>query len=214
MERKKKKDNGVFYIAICCCAVIIAAVGFAGRLSMVEEKKPEVARSNEPVVVTESTPEPRAQEIAQKKENVEVNNNVVVEEPLHFELPVQGKVVAEFSGDDLVYNETLKDWRAHSGIDFEAKLGEDVLCSADGVVEDVFDSELGRCVVVDHRDGYRTMYANLNEDSGVKKGDKIAKGDKVGTVGNTALGDTTNGEHLHFEIVKDGDNVNPVDYLD
>lgn len=214
MERKKKKDNGVFYIAICCCAVIIAAVGFAGRLSMVEEKEPEVARSNEPVVVTESTPEPRAQETAPKKENVEVNNNVVVEEPLHFELPVQGKVVAEFSGDDLVYNETLKDWRAHSGVDFEAKLGEDVLCSADGVVEDVFDSELGRCVVVDHRDGYRTMYANLNEDSGVKKGDKIAKGDKVGTVGNTALGDSTNGEHLHFEIVKDGDNVNPVDYLD
>ena len=138
----------------------------------------------------------------------------MVEEPLHFELPVGGKVVAEFSGDDLVYNETLKDWRAHSGVDFEAKLGEEVRASADGVVEEVFDSELGRCVVVDHEDGYATMYANLSEDSSLKKGDKIAKGDKIGTVGNTALGDSTNGEHLHFEIVKDGKNVNPVDYLD
>lgn len=214
MERRKKKDNGVFYIAICCCAVIIAAVGFAGRLSMVEEKEPEIARSNEPLIVEENQPKPEVKETTPPKQDMEVNNNVVVEEPLHFELPVTGKVVAEFSGDDLVYNETLKDWRAHSGVDFEAKLGEDVLCSADGVVEDVFDSELGRCVLVDHKDGYRTMYANLNEEVSLKKGDKIAKGDKVGTVGNTALGDSTNGEHLHFEIVKDGENINPVDYLD
>lgn len=214
LERRKKKGNGAFYIALCSCAVIIAAVGFAGRISMVEEKEPETARSNEPVVVEENTPKPQEKQAEKKDENLEVNNTVVVEEPLHFELPVQGKIIAEFSGDDLVYNETLKDWRAHSGVDFEAKLGEEVRASADGVVEEVFDSELGRCVVVDHEDGYATMYANLSEDSSLKKGDKIAKGDKIGTVGNTALGDSTNGEHLHFEIVKDGKNVNPVDYLD
>lgn len=179
---------------------------------MVEEKEPEIVKSNEPVVLPESTPLPEAKKAEDK--NLEVNNNVVVEEPLSFNLPVEGKVIADFSGEDLVYNEALKDWRAHSGVDFEAKLGEDVLASADGVVDDVFDSELGKCVVVNHKDGYMTMYANLNDDLTLKKGDKITKGDKIGTVGNTALGDVTDGEHLHFEIIKDGNNVNPVDYLD
>lgn len=214
MERRRKKSNGVFYIAICTCAVIIAAVGFAGRISMVEEKGPEtIGRENSPEPAV-ATPVPSPQASMKKSDDVEVNKNVVVEEPLRFDLPVEGKVIAEFSGDDLVYNETLKDWRAHSGVDFSAKLGEVAKASADGTVEDIFDSELGRCVVIDHGDGFKTMYANLSEETTYKKGDKVKRGDNVGTIGNTALGDITNGEHLHFEIIKDGENVNPVDYLD
>ena len=215
MERRKKKENSGFYIALCCCAVIIAAVGYAGRMSMVEKEDPEIAKVAEstqvPEVVKVPAPEKKATE---PKADVEVNNNVVVEEPLHFEMPVEGRVIAEFSGDDLVYNEALKDWRAHSGVDFEAKAGVEVCASASGVCEDIFDCEMGRCIVINHRDGFATMYANLGEDTELKKGDKVEKGDKIGVVGNTALGDVTAGEHLHFEIIKDKKNVNPVDYLD
>lgn len=212
MERKRRGNSG-FYITLCCCAVIIAAVGYAGRISMVEEEEPEITRVAESAEVPEATPKPEAAPVPEKKAE-EVNNNVVVEEPLHFEFPVEGKIIAEFSGDDLVYNEALKDWRAHSGVDFEAKQGSDVLASAAGTVEEVFDSEMGRCVIIDHRDGFKTMYANLGEDTTLKKGDKVSKGDKVGTTGNTALGDISEGGHLHFEMIKNGENVNPVDYLD
>ena len=58
------------------------------------------------------------------------------------------------------------------------------------------------------------MYANLSEDTTLKKGDKVSKGDKIGMIGNTALGDISEGEHLHFEMIKNGETVNPVDYLD
>ena len=215
MERRKKKDNSGFYIALCCCAVIIAAVGYAGRISLVEEKEPELARVAEPLVSPLPTAAPTVQEAENKSDaDLTVNNNVVIEEPFRVELPVEGKVIAEFSGDDLVYNEVLKDWRAHSGIDFSSHNGEVVRAGADGVVEDVFDSELGRCVIINHKDGFATMYANLGEDTTLKKGDKIVRGDRVGSVGNTALGDVTDGEHLHFEITKDGINVNPLEYLD
>ena len=215
MERRKKKENSGFYIALCSCAVIIAAVGFAGRLSMVEEEESDIAKVAEATQVPKVQVEETEEKVVQKPEKkIEVNNNVVIEEPLTFALPVEGKVLAEFSGDDLVYNEALKDWRAHSGVDFSAKLGDEVYSSADGVCEDVFDCEMGRCVVIGHKDGFATMYANLGEDTAVKKGDSVAKGDKIGTVGNTALGDATEGEHLHFEVVKNGENVNPVDYLD
>lgn len=214
MERRKKRENSGFYIALCCCAVIIAAVGYAGRISLIEEE-PEIAKIEEPTPVPAPTGIPKVAKAVEKEpEKQEVNNNVVIEEPTTFIVPVDGKVVAEYSGDDLVYNEALKDWRAHSGVDFSAKTGEEVRASADGIVEEVFDSEMGRCVTVNHKDGFVTMYANLDEDTLLKKGEAVRKGDKIGYVGNTALGDITEGEHLHFEIIKEGKNVNPTDFLE
>ena len=226
MERKKKKEGGGFYIAICCCALIIAAVGYANRLSLKEEtpapeenniaqkeKQEEInIKSSEPKATMQPQPEKKA-EVAEETPVV-VNKNVQVEEKIQFESPVKGKVVEEYSGDDLVYNEALKDWRAHSGVDFAAELGEQVVCSAKGVVEQVFDSSLGRCVIVDHQNGFKTMYANLAENTQVKEGDELMQGDVIGAVGNTALGDRTDEPHLHFEITKQNENINPVEYLE
>ena len=225
MERKKKKEGGGFYIAICCCALIIAAVGYANRLSLKEEtpapeenniaqkaKQEEIKiKSNE---LDTNQPQPEKEAEAAEEPPVVVNKNVQVEEKIQFESPVKGKVVEEYSGDDLVYNEALKDWRAHSGVDFAAELGEQVVCSAKGVVEQVFDSSLGRCVIVDHQNGFKTMYANLAENIQVKEGDELMQGDVIGAVGNTALGDRTDEPHLHFEITKQNENINPVEYLE
>lgn len=225
MERKKKKEGGGFYIAICCCVVIIAAVGYANRLSLKDDIQEErnVAENAEPTKIPEVMQQAESQQTALPQatqtpeppnEPVAANKNVQVEEELQFNSPVKGKVVEEYSGDDLVYNEALKDWRAHSGVDFEAELGEQVVCSARGIVEQVFDSSLGRCVIVDHQNGFKTMYANLDENTQVKEGDEIAQGDVIGVVGNTALGDSTDVPHLHFEMTKQDKNVNPVEYLE
>lgn len=227
MNRKKKKEKSGFYVAVCCCVVIIAIVGYANRISLKEDggedfvqqsKVPEEPdTANAPIQIEEPPKgEPKTEEVPQVDENkqVEVSKNIQVEEEVQFNLPVDGKVIEEFSGDDLVYNEALKDWRAHSGVDFDAEIGEQVVCSAKGIVEDVFDSSLGRCVVVDHKNGFKTMYANLNEETKVNVGDELVQGDIIGTVGNTALGDSTDEPHLHFEIMKQNKNVNPVEYLE
>ena len=214
MERKKKKKHAGVYLTICSCAVIIAMVGYAGRISMEEPQE------NNVVEVPEVTPEDTVSETSQKIE-VEVPDSEgsleteVVEKPevIEFLAPVDGKVIEEYSGDDLVYNEALKDWRAHSGVDFEAKIGDSVKASAKGVVESVFDSNMGRCVTIDHKNGFVTMYANLEENTAVKEGDEVQAGDVIGTVGNTALGDITDLEHVHFEMMNAGENVNPVDHL-
>ena len=73
---------------------------------------------------------------------------------------------------------------------------------------------MGRSVTIDHGNGFKTVYSNLAEDTVLKKGDEIAGGDVVGTVGNTALGDATEAPHLHFELSKNGQYVNPSDYLE
>lgn len=223
-RRKKKKENGGFYIAVCCCAVVIAIVGYANRIpdeeTQPDEKivqKAEVLEVPENEKNAENVPETERkiteEPVSEEKDNVTVAKNVEVEE-IRFCPPVGGKVTEEYSGDELVYNEALKDWRAHSGVDFEAKMNEKVLCSAKGTVLEVFDSSLGRCVIVDHKNGFTTMYANLNEDTAVKAGDEVEEGDVIGTVGETALGDSSDGPHLHFEMMKQGKNVNPAEYLE
>ncbi|MBR2058597.1 MAG: M23 family metallopeptidase, partial [Fibrobacter sp.] len=111
-------------------------------------------------------------EVAKEREEVVEEKPEVIE----FAAPVSGKVIEEYSGDDLVYNEALKDWRAHSGVDFEAKIGEEVKASAKGIIESVFDSNMGRCVIIDHQNGFRTMYANLEETETVKEGDQVMAG--------------------------------------
>ena len=59
-----------------------------------------------------------------------------------------------------------------------------------------------------------TVFANLEESTLVKPGDEVSEGNVIGTVGNTALGDATELPHLHFEIIKDGINVDPIDFLE
>ena len=217
MERKKKKNGGA-YLAICCCALIVAIVGYANRVSLKENEEEKLSDIVEVVpddVVSETSQKAEVEvpdsEIA--KENQEDGGESEKPEVIEFTAPVSGKVIEEYSGDDLVYNEALKDWRTHSGVDFEAKIGEEVKASAKGVIESVFDSNMGRCVIVDHQNGYKTMYANLEEKEMVKEGDEVMAGDVIGMVGNTALGDITDLEHVHFEMMKDGNNVNPVEYL-
>ena len=224
-KRKKKKESGGFYIAVCCCAVVIAIIGYANRTSndeqIPEEKvvqKAEILEESESIdsktAPSKQEPEKADKPIDDVKEQVAVSKTAEVEEEIKFHPPVEGNVIEEYSGDDLVYNEALKDWRAHSGVDFSAEVGEQVLCSAKGVVVEVFDSSLGRCVIVDHNNGFQTMYANLNEETNVKAGDEVSVGDVIGKVGNTALGDSTDEPHLHFEMIKKDKNVNPVDYLE
>ena len=139
---------------------------------------------------------------------------VTEEEIPHFIAPVSGEVKAEFSGEDLVYHSTVSDWRTHDGVDFAANANDDVLASADGVIEEVSSGSLGESILVDHHNGFKTLYANLSELQDIKAGDEVKRGDVIGKVGESALADCTEGPHLHFEVISDGKNVNPLEYIE
>ena len=218
---KRENNKSGIYITACCLAVIAAVIAFSGRGRQKEtdggntaDNMPEIQAElteNEPVLEVEKV---RTDiEDTQKSEVKSVSKPKKVEEA-HFARPVDGKVLEEFSDNNLIYNEALRDWRAHSGVDLEAESGQQVIAAANGVIERVFDSNMGKCVEIDHQNGYKTIYANLDENIQIKQGDEVAEGDVIGLVGNTALGDATDMPHLHFEITKDGENVNPKDYLE
>ena len=111
--------------------------------------------------------------------------------------PVHGDVLAAFSVDELAYNHTLEDWRTHDGIDISAKPGTTVQAASAGTVESVDNDVLmGTTIVISHRDGYRTTYANLQSEPAVKAGDKVTAGQIIGAVGATAAAEAQSNPHL------------------
>lgn len=131
-----------------------------------------------------------------------------------FIMPVLGEVVCVFSQDRLLYFKTLDQWRIHGGIDLAADRGTPVKAVANGVVTDVKDDpRWGITVVIEHDSGLKTVYSNLASDEMVVQNEKVAQGDIIGCVGNTAAFESAEQPHLHFEVWKDNEPVNPEDYL-
>ncbi len=118
-----------------------------------------------------------------------------------------------FSLTELVFNPTEKHWATHEGVDFMAAAGSEVKCVFDGQVKSVkTDDFYGTTVVISHKDGYETVY-KLLDNVNLKEGSKISKGDVIGKVSDSALAEIASGAHLHMELYKDGNKINPLDYM-
>lgn len=125
-----------------------------------------------------------------------------------FTLPVSGKIFNAFSGDELVYNRTLDDWRTHNGIDISAVVDEAVKAGANGTVTKVYtDGLLGTVVEINHGD-FTARYCGLARQPHVKEGDSVSQGQTIGTVAQVDM-EVMEESHIHLEIVMDGAAVNP-----
>lgn len=99
----------------------------------------------------------------------------------------------------------------HAGIDIDANTGDPVTAAAEGVVSfSGVRSGYGNVVEIDHGNGYRTIYAH-NQANLVKAGDVVRAGQQIAKVGSTGR---STGSHLHFEVILNGRQVNPRQYLD
>ena len=117
--------------------------------------------------------------------------------------PVSGQVLAVWSGDELVYNETLGDWRTHNGVDYACKAGEDVLAPVSGTVESLA-AEGNWGVVAAIRDGEGRLWRLSAVDAAaVRQGDTVTAGQKLGQAG-TITGESALDPHIHLEVL-DGD---------
>jgi Membrane proteins related to metalloendopeptidases len=120
------------------------------------------------------------------------------------------------------------EWRVHPGVDIAANPGFEVVAAYAGKVADVrndndYPGGFGWTVEIDHGNGYKTVYSNLDENIAVKKGDTVKKGQKIGLTGNTSILEKTVSQdditetHLHYEVLKKGvksyENVDPMKYM-
>ena len=157
-------------------------------------------------------------EVFEEEETEEPVAEVFHEEPApvnpNYAWPLQGELDRIHDPETLRYDETLGDWRTHQGIDILAPLGETVTAAHAGSVESVVKSDLlGTVVTVSHGDGFRTVYANLEENPAVQVGDWVEPGSLIGTVGESALSEISQQSHLHFAVTCNGVNQNPLAYL-
>ena len=224
---KSLLGGGGFYAVLALCVVAVGVGGYFLLLRQepqqeVPEETPDVQTTapaelpeHEPVVETVPMEEPEEREPVSMPEVTVDDTPVAAEAPSVVVSPLQGEVVAAFSVDQLLYNETLDDWRTHDGVDIAAAAGDAVLAASAGTVLSVTDDPMmGTTVVIGHSDGYETTYANLQTDPLVEEGESVSAGQAIGAVGTTAAAESAQGAHLHFAVTREGEAVDPQAFLD
>ena len=100
--------------------------------------------------------------------------------------------------------------KMHWGMDFTAPTGTPIYATGDGRVSTYKNSRLGygNHIIIDHGYGYQTLYAHMSKVD-VRRGQKVKRGDIIGYVGSTGR---STAPHLHYEVIKDGRKINPVNY--
>ena len=138
------------------------------------------------------------------------NQESETKKELSFEKPVEGEIVREYAKDSLIYSDTLQEWTTHTGIDIKADKTTVVKASEAGTIKSIKnDPRYGLTIVIEHDGQYQTIYSNLLTSEFVVEGEKVEKGQAIGTVGNTAVFEIADEPHLHFEIWKDSLPVDP-----
>ena len=124
--------------------------------------------------------------------------------PMNYMIAIKSPV----SNENILYG--YGEYKGHKGIDYAGEKGQDISAAANGTVSLAGWSEgYGNCVVINHDNGYQTLYGHLDEIK-VKAGDTVTIGQNIGTMGSTGV---TTGVQLHFELLKNGENLNPADYI-
>lgn len=136
-----------------------------------------------------------------------ISNEVKEEEFIITFLPLEGKITSEFG--NRIHPQTKKE-EMHTGVDIDAKEGTEVKAVFDGTVEKIDETKSwGNMIVIQHKNGYRSMYAHLSKIN-KKQGDVVKQGDVIALSGNTGA---STGPHLHFELSLDGEPLDPIEFI-
>jgi murein DD-endopeptidase MepM/ murein hydrolase activator NlpD len=126
--------------------------------------------------------------------------------------PVSNKDLKRLaSGFGMRIHPIYKIAKMHTGLDFTADIGTEIYATGDGVVESIESkySGYGQHVIINHGFGYESLYAHMSRVA-VLPGQKVRRGQIIGYVGNTG---TSTGPHLHYEVMKNGEKVDPSFYF-
>ncbi|MGN0621170.1 MAG: peptidoglycan DD-metalloendopeptidase family protein [Porcipelethomonas sp.] len=189
----------------------------------IQQDVPKAVQQNEESKVyseaeTEAAPEPTEAEEESAAESGEEQEAEAEETAKPQErklvMPLEGDILNEFSSGELVKSKTTGAWQTHNGIDIKAAAGDAVSAADKGKVSAVDSDPLwGITVTIDHGNGIITRYCNLNEGVTVQVGQEVSSGEEIGAVGETADIESSEESHLHFEVLKNGSFVNPVDMM-
>lgn len=204
--------KSLLFIAL---GLLICVVSAYVGIRFISQDVPNEDVKNSKDIVKVNVPE---QKEVEENKIIETNTVPVIEQKTaKFSLgyPVEGDLGLNYSPEALIYSKTLQEWTIHNGIDIKAKRGTPVKASENGIVESITETtDKGIEIIIAHENGYKTVYSNLSSKDMVSVGDKVNKGQVISGIGNTSSFEYYEPDHLHFEIIKDGKYINPVDVLE
>ncbi|MBR4874425.1 MAG: M23 family metallopeptidase [Clostridia bacterium] len=226
----KRPYIAVSIISAAICAIVLSVMVNIGQVEI--EKEPEMSAVStpdvkEPVinvpkeielppiteVETPKTSETELNEESTEDEGVSVGLFGKTEEIL-ISKPVEGEIMKAFSGTKPVKSKTMGDWRIHSGVDIAAEKGTKVTAIADGkVIKAKKDSLTGHTITIEHKGGLISTVYNLESSDGVSEGQQVKEGDILGTVGESAASEMSEGPHVHLELSLNGEFLDPEEYF-
>lgn len=161
--------------------------------------------------------------------NASVKANVVVEKNVDsndnagegsstddsFIKPCDGEIIRTYSMDSLVYSDTLQEWITHRGIDIKGEMYQEVRATQSGTIKSIKnDPRYGTSIIIEHKNGFKTVYSCLlGTRDGLEENQEVKQGAVIGKIGNSGVFETADGAHLHFEMLKDDEYVNPNIYI-
>lgn len=210
----KVKSRAAIALALCFCVLVLTSVlavkssidKITNSGSTVTDKETAVSEKQETAA---KTPVVDSKDGAQNSGSSDTSP-----EPAAYIAPIKGDIQLKYSMDSLVYSNTLDQYMTHPGIDIHADLSQEVTAVADGTVTRVYtDDRYGVTVCITHGDGVVSVYSNLAEQGLAETGDEVSQGQTIGNIGDTALFESLDDSHLHFEMKKDGNNADPGEFI-
>lgn len=202
------KRNALYLILAAC----ILAVGLSVTLMLINQSDDLSLKVDEPVI--ENPLPDDGEDDTDTTITPEPDNTEPVAKPVTFIMPVTNPTAIGAFSDTMVWCSTLNRFESHLAIDFYADEGTSVLAAYDGTVESVESTLLeGVTVTIDHGNGLKTVYNSLLDADTVAVGQTVSQGDIIGEVSVSNRQEYKDGAHLHFEVVENGEIIDPAKYL-
>ena len=210
------RKNAVYLILTAC----ILAVGLSITLMIINENRQSLNADQNPSINAPADNDQQTVNPNEPDDNPVINpdqpNEPIepVSKPIIFELPILNPTsIGEYS-ETMVFNSTLNRFSAHMAIDFFADEGTNVLAVYDGTISNIENTLLtGTTITIDHGNGLFTVYNSLADGNSVSVGQVVKQGDVIGQVSVSNRQEYKAGAHLHFEVIENGDNIDPSKYL-
>ena len=232
---KKERSAAVgLVVGFVAMIAIVGAITYSNYEGKVEDKQAKAEEENqEQNMQAENEREEESQsantgdvqaEIEEHPEIIESEIDIIEpsiqESPLVFSeedvlsWPVDGNVLIPFNMEQTVYFATLDQYKYNPAVIIAGDVGEEVWAATDGKVTSIReDAQTGTTVTVDLGDGFEAIYGQLGEIH-VKEGDRIDEGVLIGYLGEPTKYYSVEGCNLYFQLLKDGEAVDPLHYLD
>ena len=219
---KKRRFSNGFYLIIALCLLSLGAASYFAFSGISKNENPENTLPKTEYIAPDNTYTEKENENDKITEEItpagETEKEVPYEEPkeetkISFQKPLDGEIILKHSETELQFSKTFSDMRIHTGIDICSPYGTAVTAIESGVVVEVgYDINYGNFVEIETGD-FLCRYTSLESGIKIKSGDEVSKGDTVGYLSDSCISEICDEPHLHFEMKKDGEYVNPAEYI-